>query len=326
MATPLLARYRLLRTTDQAEAEEFVCRAWERHRSAVRRGRYGLSWHQTEIRGSCLAYVETSAAERNVCEGPHSDVFRIGFHDSGRIEHRVNGRQAASTPAQGVLHAPGQDLSFESEPFRMLFLALPKAQVQGALSRHFTSLPPFETWVTELPLDCPAVQGLSSLCRWAAAELDRPGCILLRSPRSCASLERTLLSLLVDCLAERHPDAAQRAADLAEAQVRLVEDWMEANLTKPLGVDDLAAMANVSARSLQLAFRRLRGCSPMQALMQRRLAFARRLLEHAGPGVNVTSVAMDLGFFNLGRFSVRYRNAFGEAPSATLDRCRRLAS
>jgi transcriptional regulator GlxA family with amidase domain len=108
--------------------------------------------------------------------------------------------------------------------------------------------------------------------------------------------------------------------------VRLVEDWIEANLTEPLGVDDLAAAADVSARSLQLAFRRLRGYSPMQALMRRRLAFARRLLEHAGPGVNVTSVAMDLGFFNLGRFSVRYRNAFGESPSATLDRCRRLAS
>jgi hypothetical protein len=29
---------------------------------------------------------------------------------------------------------------------------------------------------------------------------------------------------------------------------------------------------------------------------------------------------MDLGFFNLGRFSVRYRNAFGEFPSATLQR------
>jgi hypothetical protein len=31
---------------------------------------------------------------------------------------------------------------------------------------------------------------------------------------------------------------------------------------------------------------------------------------------------MDLGFFNLGRFSVRYRHAFGESPSATMKRCR----
>jgi transcriptional regulator GlxA family with amidase domain len=46
------------------------------------------------------------------------------------------------------------------------------------------------------------------------------------------------------------------------------------------------------------------------------------LLEQGGFGVNVTAVAMQLGFFNLGRFSARYRQAFGESPSTTLQRSR----
>jgi len=34
----------------------------------------------------------------------------------------------------------------------------------------------------------------------------------------------------------------------------------------------------------------------------------------------VTAVAMDHGFFQLGRFSADYRRAFGELPSETLGR------
>jgi AraC-like DNA-binding protein len=60
----------------------------------------------------------------------------------------------------------------------------------------------------------------------------------------------------------------------------------------------------------------------MQALMRRRLDLARLLLQQGGCGVNVTAIAMQLGFFNLGRFSARYRQAFGESPSATLARGR----
>ncbi len=34
----------------------------------------------------------------------------------------------------------------------------------------------------------------------------------------------------------------------------------------------------------------------------------------------VTRIAMDHGFVELGRFAVEYRTAFGESPSATLQR------
>jgi AraC-like DNA-binding protein len=168
--------------------------------------------------------------------------------------------------------------------------------VRQALSRRFASLPAFDT-LAEMPLGDPTVQTLSSLCRWAAAELGRPDSMLSASPRSCASLERTILSLFIDCLADRHSETGRRASDLGDAQVRLVEQWMEANLTEPIGVEDLAAVADVSVRSLQLAFRRLRGCTPMQALMRRRLDLARVLLEQGGFGVNVTATAMQLGLF-----------------------------
>jgi AraC-like DNA-binding protein len=317
----LLSNHLKLRTTDYDEAHAFVDRVWEEHKSTFRGSPYGLSWSQVDLGRSALSYVETEAPEYSVCDGSLIDVYRVGFHDSGRMDQRINGKPLVSTPDQGFLHAPGQHLVVESKPFRVLSLAFPGPQVRHALSRRFASLPPFDT-LAEMPLGNPAVQTLSSLCRWAAAELSRPASILSLSSRSCASLERTILSLFIDCLVDRHPDTGRRAPDLGAAQVRLVEQWMEANLTEPIGVEDLAAVADVSVRSLQLAFRRLRGCTPMQALMRRRLDLARVLLEQGGFGVNVTAIAMQLGFFNLGRFSARYRQAFGETPSATLARSR----
>jgi AraC-like DNA-binding protein len=37
-------------------------------------------------------------------------------------------------------------------------------------------------------------------------------------------------------------------------------------------------------------------------------------------GCKVTNIASDLGFTELGRFAVRYRQMFGETPSQTLQR------
>ena len=59
----------------------------------------------------------------------------------------------------------------------------------------------------------------------------------------------------------------------------------------------------------------------MKYVKQIRLESAQRTLLAAKTGVTtVTEVAVDHGFFQLGRFSADYRNAFGELPSETLGR------
>jgi transcriptional regulator GlxA family with amidase domain len=44
------------------------------------------------------------------------------------------------------------------------------------------------------------------------------------------------------------------------------------------------------------------------------------LLNPRSSAATVTLIAMQCGFLELGRFSVEYRSAFGESPSATLRR------
>ena len=60
---------------------------------------------------------------------------------------------------------------------------------------------------------------------------------------------------------------------------------------------------------------------PVRYLWLRRMHLVRRALLLATPGAStVTQIAMDHGFWELGRFSTQYRSFFGEPASVTLHR------
>jgi transcriptional regulator GlxA family with amidase domain len=72
-------------------------------------------------------------------------------------------------------------------------------------------------------------------------------------------------------------------------------------------------------RSLQDGFRRYLDTTPINYLREVRLRAVRAELAASDPTrTNVTDVALRWGFLHAGRFSVQYRQRFGESPSATL--------
>ena len=78
-------------------------------------------------------------------------------------------------------------------------------------------------------------------------------------------------------------------------------------------------VAGVSDRTLRAAFHDVVGLSPKQYAIAQRLRAAHEALLAADPKVTtVTVIATAHGFFELGQFAVRYREAFGEVPSQTL--------
>lgn len=99
-------------------------------------------------------------------------------------------------------------------------------------------------------------------------------------------------------------------------------DYVDAHLTETIYLTSLEKIANLSARSLQYAFLKRFGCSPMAWVQERRLQLAHEHLLRADPEDSVTQIATSCGFTNLGRFSLCYRQKYGEIPSATLKRLR----
>jgi AraC-like DNA-binding protein len=132
-------------------------------------------------------------------------------------------------------------------------------------------------------------------------------------------LERSLLADLV--MAQRHSyteELHEDAPAISNREVAQVVELIERAPESPYTVGDLARVAGVSARSLQAAFHRHMGVSPMAYLRQVRLERAHKDLQ-LGRG-RVSEIAYHWGFTNLGRFATAYQERFGELPSATIAR------
>ena len=149
------------------------------------------------------------------------------------------------------------------------------------------------------------------------AELDAFG--TMYSPLAMAELERMLLVQFLFAhqhsyshLLWREPREASRSV------VDLVEAFIEANWDRPLDVGELAALANVSIRTLFREFLRAGRTSPAEFAKRIRLQHANNMLKGKSDASTVTGVALRCGFQNVGRFARDYALLFGELPSETL--------
>jgi transcriptional regulator GlxA family with amidase domain len=89
--------------------------------------------------------------------------------------------------------------------------------------------------------------------------------------------------------------------------------WMEANAGQPLRLDDIAARAAMSVRSLNRQFHLHAGMTPMQLLVQMRVDRARRLLESGQ--LSVERIAAESGFGSLASLRYHFTRSVGVAPN-----------
>ncbi len=123
----------------------------------------------------------------------------------------------------------------------------------------------------------------------------------------------SFLSLAEDSAANRKPIALP-----ADRALKDIEDYICANLDTTITRDELANRVGVPIRSLSRAFEKKYGLGPAAFVRQRRLDACYRYLRGSERGeTTVTRVAMSHGFEHLGKFSVAYKETFGESPSAT---------
>ncbi len=116
-------------------------------------------------------------------------------------------------------------------------------------------------------------------------------------------------------------EIAEKPTGLAKSRalVRVAEDYSKERPEEHLRMVDLCEATQVSERTLQYAFKRCLGISPMNYLKRHRLHQVRyKLKQCRSEETTVTSVACQFGFFHFGDFSQSYKTQFGELPSETL--------
>jgi transcriptional regulator GlxA family with amidase domain len=124
-----------------------------------------------------------------------------------------------------------------------------------------------------------------------------------------------LLSLPHNQREKLYPDHRNQ---IAPGVVHRAEEYMRAHLKEAISIIDLLGTCDCSRSMLFAVFRNARGYTPMEFLTEQRLQSAREKLLKPHPVASVSSIALDCGFMNFGRFSQVYRRRFGKRPSDTL--------
>lgn len=160
-------------------------------------------------------------------------------------------------------------------------------------------------------------RGLATLFRRCKAWTDVPG----RQGLDPVAVRDEALGYMIECclFAGRHLMARRQGVRRPEQIVRRAEERFIAAAWGPVSLADLCAAAGVSQATLYNAFRDVCGEPPLRYFQKRRLMQARSILTEAQPSRGaVTRAASDVGLTEFGRFSVEYRQMFGESPSVTL--------
>ena len=326
-----LERWRLFASRDLDEARERVARVFCPHRLEMveRGGRLDACHHVAPLhRHVSLNYVQYGAAVR-IEPGCLGSFYLLQIPLRGGADVRCGNTRMEAHGALASLPSPTEPLSMrwhDDSPHLIVRLdrEAVRTQLESLLQVALEQGPVFDLAVD---LARPELHGLSALVGYLRDALDSPVPISQQA-QLAEQAERHLICTLL--LSAPHDWSAMLGRppgrDVIPGLVRRAQDYMRADVDRPLTLADVCNHVGVAARTLQAAFRRHTGDTPMAWLRDLRLQRVRaELLAHAGAGTVgratlVADVAARHGFFHLGHFGAHYRRRFGETPSSVLKR------
>lgn len=130
-------------------------------------------------------------------------------------------------------------------------------------------------------------------------------------------LEQQLIVQLVNAL--QRPDlAGSQWRERGWRHLTLTLNWMAEHLEEDFRLVDVAAVAGITPRALQMAYRRHLDKRPLQSLRLLRLAQLRQLLLLEAPSQRLGDLLDRCGLSSSGSTARHYREHYGENPSQTL--------
>jgi AraC family transcriptional regulator len=126
------------------------------------------------------------------------------------------------------------------------------------------------------------------------------------------SLGLTLATHLAQAYAASGPPTVKPCGPMAQDKLRLLKDFIDANLGAAVSLADLAAQVEMSVFHFARSFRQTTGIAPYQFVLRRRIELARELLRT--PDSSVAEVALRCGFSQQSHFSEVFRRIAGVSP------------
>ena len=132
------------------------------------------------------------------------------------------------------------------------------------------------------------------------------------------NFEHNLISILIHAQPHNYSLELQRRLEGKPNYLNYIDSIFKDNLSKPFSLAELEKILSISRERLYQDFHTYFGQSPVAYLRQLRFEETYKRLKDIKPWENISMIAMDCGFQQLGRFSKEYKERFGELPSETL--------
>ncbi|HEY0890758.1 MAG TPA: AraC family transcriptional regulator [Nocardioides sp.] len=242
------------------------------------------------------------------------DDYLLTLPIAGAARFRYGGAEAVATPDRGVIIGPHREFEFTfDEAWDQVVVRLDRARVESVAATLTGEVGPvhFEVALAD------GITGVEGLLESAVSLVDSAAAS--RRPQLLWQLEQLLIeTLLLSQPNNKTAPVGGAGGHPLSPRVRQAMDVMLDRLAEPMTVTAVAQACGTTPRSLQAAFRKELGTSPVQWLRAQRLERAHALLHSGAPGLSVTDVAYSCGFFHLGEFGAAFRARYGVTPSSVL--------
>lgn len=130
-------------------------------------------------------------------------------------------------------------------------------------------------------------------------------------------LEASVVGAMASVLVGRNPLPHGSVQDAHALHVEHALAYMQSHMAEMIALQDLCQACYISARTLQVSFQKVRGCTPLQALQEIRLVNLRKYLLNR---MDLREACALVGLPPTGRMAANYKRLFGELPSRTRQR------
>lgn len=214
-----------------------------------------------------------------------SDVAIDGIHQAG---------QAIFIPAGSPTYSEG------SAPYDITMVNIDTSLIDGLAGRRIEP----SDWSVSIR---PSLSKLVRVARSMVMDPDLVGDSMLSESLNLA-IATAVLRDIAPTLIEPMDDGLSR-----KRYARVVE-YVEANLTRPMALNELAGAAGMSRFSFARSFRRATGKTPMRYVMERRIECARRMLTRTKEPIS--HVAFACGFASQSHMTTTFKSITGKTPAA----------
>ncbi|WP_216652502.1 helix-turn-helix domain-containing protein [Nocardioides sp. zg-1308] len=291
MSRPLLSAHRTIATTDMDQARLEVSAHFCPHvlEPTGRDGHLDMVHNAAAIGPSVRLNYLTYGSAMRITPGTFDHFFLVKVPLAGSARVRVGDRVVHSTRSHASIGSPTEPVDMMwSEGCEQLLIYLRRSAVEDVARGDGDAAP--VVFDPTMDLEAPAARSWLRLVHLAVDDMEAGGA-LFGSPLAAVHFEQTLISGLL-ALQPSSAQEVERPTRPCPPVVRAVVDLIEDQPEHAWTIAELARHAGVSPRTLQEAFQRELGMSPLERLRRTRLERARRDLVSADPArTSVTDVA-----------------------------------